>query len=323
MVDSSKKTPLSYARDSGYTSIAQHLLDKRAGIWPMNPVLKGHRDHVQGVLFSANGHFMLSESVDKTIRIWDVDTGLTRITLRKSELKPIWNGRCGEAIRVYASEDLKSAENLDLRKAILVQLGSNPDLHHLYHIKLQFPLPASGIIDVVGLISQVICMKEDRWKEWKPVPIDQSISRSRSGEAVIRYGMRQSSYGIERLPRQPVYPELDWSGTPDLFCPVREEQLNTPLLKNDPQCRTEDAPRCLTFSSDSKRMAVLTGWDVVKIYDVDSADDFADVTKEFRPDYTERLPVLPAWFATALAFSPNGRLLASACSDNTIRLWKL
>jgi len=50
------------------------------------PILRidsgGHMERIQFIKFSNNGKKIISASYDKTIRIWDIDTGITEITMR-------------------------------------------------------------------------------------------------------------------------------------------------------------------------------------------------------------------------------------------------
>ncbi|UKZ52366.1 hypothetical protein TrVGV298_006142 [Trichoderma virens] len=44
-------------------------------------ILKGHRDWVNLVAFSADGRYLASESQDSMIRVWDATTGIEQHTL--------------------------------------------------------------------------------------------------------------------------------------------------------------------------------------------------------------------------------------------------
>jgi len=81
-------------------------------------------------------------------------------------------------------------------------------------------------------------------------------------------------------------------------------------------------PRHMVFAADSKRVAILSSWDTVTIFDILSGSK----THEFamRHAYTVHVPQrFSRPTNTALASSRNGRLLAIACTDYTIRLFEV
>ena len=42
----------------------------------------GHRAFIKDIAFTSDGQYLVSASDDKTIRIWDIDSGITLRTLR-------------------------------------------------------------------------------------------------------------------------------------------------------------------------------------------------------------------------------------------------
>src|SRR5262249_18653372 len=54
-----------------------------------NLTLKGHTDIVYGVAYSPDGKRLASASNDKTVKVWDVQTGQQTLTL-KGHTVPVW-----------------------------------------------------------------------------------------------------------------------------------------------------------------------------------------------------------------------------------------
>ena len=53
-----------------------HVLDGRQRYWPAElNILQGHDDQVTSVAFSPDGKCIATGSRDKTIRVWDAETG--------------------------------------------------------------------------------------------------------------------------------------------------------------------------------------------------------------------------------------------------------
>ena len=331
VVDSSGKTPLSYARDLEVTAIIKYLLSKHAGIHAMQSVLKGHESDVRGVIFSADGQYILSESIDSTVRLWDVDTGMTRVTTPKTQLETIWNGRCGKNVHVFLIDDLGSTVSEAYGQRMSVQCLSAYAEPHFHYAKLRFPWLDCISVNKGPTISEVLCGK-DRFQPWVPVLRTPCLSPEviqiadrmvhRFGSTVFIPMMRSRlSFDAGRYSALTVSPDSNWLATTSRF----NLEIWTLSERGDRDLvftHVTSLPRSVVFSADSKRIAVLECFDNVKVFEVSSGNQ----THILRPQNAARPHAAPPDYwkdASALAFSPNGRLLASACSDNTLRLWKL
>lgn len=132
---------------------ATRVLDSRKTVWvrreprpavpPRNPacvrVLQGHWDRVNAVAFTSQGHRIVSSGWDKTLRVWDVDTGECIRTLQGHTNRVcamaltsdghtavsadeytvrVWDVETGECIRTHHSKVSSIALSSDGRTAV-------------------------------------------------------------------------------------------------------------------------------------------------------------------------------------------------------------
>jgi len=362
VVDASGKTPLSYARDLSYATIARYLLDNHAGIRPMKSVLKGHKGCVRGAIFSKDGQFILSEAVDGTLRLWDVDTGLTRVTTPKNELEAFWTGTCDADVTAIMSEDIDDESSLRYNQRLVVQGTLTHCTCHFHHARFRFPSPEENLVGLFPMITRVVCQTQRlNVALHTPKRVPDTQNNDDDTNKVHRLGSPISSTpkscevgtGNDHLyfmtrDRKGLYPGkfdvMNVSPDRNLLATIPKrlysnQSLDIWRISNDQHSefiRQVDLrfspeglfePRNAVFSADSKRVAILSSWDKIMVFEILSCNK----THEFamRAPFVLHTPqpflrpTNTAQTNTALAFSPNGRLLASACSDYTIRLFEV
>jgi dipeptidyl aminopeptidase/acylaminoacyl peptidase len=118
--------------------------DDTIGIWDTKAgkplrMLTGHTDTVNGVAFSSDGTRLASASNDRTIRLWDVETGIQQTTINTENMilsvafspdgKTLASGAWGDYVKLW---DVQTGKELSFRGQGNVQsLAFSPDGKHL------------------------------------------------------------------------------------------------------------------------------------------------------------------------------------------------
>ncbi|HYT87091.1 MAG TPA: protein kinase [Gemmataceae bacterium] len=324
--------------------------------------LRGHTQHIGGAVFSPDGRRLASVSFDRSLTIWDTSLGLGGLTwpVAETPLTALAFSRDGKRLacggrqlQFWTLSDWKvgapepPARVLPALPGIVRALafqGSGESLA----VCRALPRPQGSVVDVTHL--------ETGNNERFSVPPRASIGVSRFSPDGLRLTLGKSDVGAElwaptgKLPtvalagsKQPLFTCAAWSEDGSKVVTASQEgnlvqvwdTATGALLRT---CRGHAVfVQCVASNADGSLVASASVDGVVKIWDMASERALHSlphprgmVGRPIPPDWQKnptdpdlKIPYVPGGLVPALAFTPDGRRLATAAADATITLWDI
>jgi len=252
--------------------------------------LRGHRSDVRSLAFSPNGETFASGSFDLTASLWETKTWRERAMLRGHGLVMAVRGEGNpdpgvNCVAFAPNGEFVATAGLD-STARLWDTATGRQLRLLSHVRRVLSVAVSPKSELVASADN-----DGMVKVW----------RAETGTVV---NTLKHATGVECVAFSPVGDVLasgSWDGALILRDTRTWEELTTLTVQGD--------IRALAYSPDGKTLATSAGTTpILELWDLETRT-------------SRRLASLHRGFLYGLAFSPDGKLLASAGFDGTVRLW--
>jgi WD40 repeat protein len=278
----SPESSIIYRKFSGEFSQVIGITSGHMTAWPTcQSVLQGHTSSVMSIAFSPDGKHTISGSVDRTICIWDAETGKVLGVLLGGHKAPVQSvayspdgkqiisGSNDATICIWDVETCKAVAVLQGHTCVVASVAFSPDGKHI----------------ISGSFDKTICI-------WD----------AETGKTVAR--LEGHTDLVESVAYSPDGKHII-SGSHDTTIQIWDAMTNKAVAV----LLGHKAPVCsVTFSPDGKYIISGSSDNPIHIWDVETGKSVA-VLK----GHTDSV--------SSVAISPDGQYIISGSEDKTIRIW--
>ncbi|KAK7030204.1 WD40 repeat-like protein [Favolaschia claudopus] len=295
----------------------------------LEKVLWGHTELVNSVAFSPNGEWIVSGSVDNTLRMWEASSGadfgqplqghtesVTSVAF-SPDGQHIVSGSEDKTVRIWeASSGAPGADPLKGHTSTVTSVAFSPDGQHIvsgsFDKTVRIWDASTGAPSGDPLQGHTDCVTNVAFS-----PDGQHIV-SGSGDNTVRIWDAGTGAPIG----EPLQGHTDWvnsvafsqdghhivSGSDDNTVRIWDAGTGAPI--GDPLHGHTHYVRCVAFSPDGRHIVSGSDDKTVRIWDAGTGATIGDPLQG-HTDYS----------VTSVVFSPDGQHIVSGSGDNTVRIW--
>ncbi|MCI0456777.1 MAG: protein kinase, partial [Gemmataceae bacterium] len=252
--------------------------------------LKGHTGNVWSVAFSPDGKRLASASSDKSVKVWEAQTGQELFSLQ-GHTDRVWSvafNRDGKRLASASGDKTVKVWNAQTGQELLTFKGHTGEVR-----SVTFSPDGKRLASGSGT-----------WDATKQVYVagEVKVWEAQTGQELLT--LKGHTEGVWSVAFSPDGKRLA-SGSWDNTVKVWEAQTGQELLSLKGQV---GYPQGVTFSPDGKHLASALQDRTVKVWDSQTGQELLSLKGHTRG-------------ISGVAFSPDGKRLASASRDRTLKVW--